>query len=296
MVDQSEKGAEEEARNLTKYGRNLMKQGRSQEAILQFQGAIRIKPDYAEAYMSLGILMHMIHDDNQALAYMQKAISLNPKKKEIIYNNMGMIHFDRGEYETAREMFHKSSGLGLHSAKIWRNIGMVEVELRNYSRSIEAYRKAIENRPILRNLYIEMLKEELDTQDNEEYVDDVQAKLERGVTSEDMARYDAVTAEQFLKRNRLLADDYTNLAIAYEKTGQINEAIAEFRKAIEIRPKYAALYNRIGVLFAKQGRYFEAEEAFEATLQFDPGNTGAQRGLIMCEQKIREKSAGAGQD
>ena len=279
IADQSEKGSLSEATDYNNIGRRWMKDGSYQDAYLQFSHAIRIKPDYAEAYMNMGILYHMTKRDKEAITYLKKAISLNPDKKEIIYNNLGMIYFEQGKYNDALEMFQIAAKLGIRMAKLQRNIGMVEMQRGNYTGAVDAYTKAIEDKPTLHNLYTNMLKETLGDPNNESYLHDVQAHLDRGVTVDDLAFYDSVIVNILLNKNAKLADDYVDCGLAYEKNGQLDFAITQFRKALGIQTKRVSLLNRIGILNAKQGRFEDAEKSFLKALKIDPNNAGARKAL-----------------
>ncbi len=272
-------GAEAEARSYTRIGRGLMKEGQYRNAAAQFKHAIDIKPDYAEPYMSLGILFHLTGDNNKALEYLNKSIDLNPEKKEIIYNNLGLIYESQGDFEKALNMYRQAVKMDIRTAKVWRNIGLIEMKLENYKGVIEAYSKVIENRPTLYNQYMNMLKEELEADNIGDYKDEIEAQLDRGISTNDLVLYDNVVVELLLKHNRQLADDYTNLALSLENNGQLDSAIIHFRNAAAINSKSTSILNRIGVLCAKLGNFEEAEEAFKATLKVDPGNKGARLGL-----------------
>jgi len=290
--EHSELGAEAEANNLCSWGRAMMREGRYREAMLQYEAALKIKPDLVEALVSMGIMSNMIGDDAKALNFLKKAIELNPPKKGIINNNLGLIYEERGEFDLAVESYHKAAAFELRSEKIWRNIALVETQLGNWNGTIEAYLKAIENRPTLRNLYLEMLREELAEDYDKDVIDDLQNQLDRGVTDDDLKQFDASIANYFLMTNSSLAEDYTNLALAYERIDQLNEAITFFRKALTVKPGQVSIYNRIGILYAKQGLLDEAEEAFETCLKVDPKDPGARRGLDQLLPGLRREMEG----
>jgi len=285
VADQSERGAVAEATNYTTFGRAMMREGRYKEAELQFHAAIKVKPDYAESYMSLGILYHLTNDDNRAVTYLKKAIRLSPTKKEIIYNNLGLVYFDGGQYVQALAEFQKAVQLGIRSAKIWRNIGSTQVKLQNFPAAVEAYRRVIENMPTLENLYLEMLKEEVEAENNETYVADVQAALTRGVSADDLKVYDNVIVEDNLSRDPKLADDYANLARAFEACELPDSAIVYYRHAVAIQPNNPMLQAHLGTLLSAKGEIYDAEEAFRAALTVDPRNDEARQGM----EAIRER-------
>jgi tetratricopeptide (TPR) repeat protein len=279
IADIGIRSAVSEARDLCSWGRTLMKQEQYREAIVQFNAARKIAPDLVDAVVNLGIAYHLAGEDDKALACLNKAITLNPRDKGVIYNNLGLIHEKRGNIDLAIDNYNKAVELGIDQEKTWRNIAILESEQEKWKEAIEAYKKAIDNRPTLQNLYVQALKKELIAEGNEEYIADINARLERGALEEDLAPYCTEIADYFLNNNSNLAGDYINLAQAYEANGQIGESIASLSLAVKIQPDRVALYNRMGLLYARQGLVDEAERAFKACLKVDPDNAGALKGV-----------------
>ena len=286
VAEHSQKGAEAEAENLCSWGRAMMKEGRFSDAILQFREALKIKPDFTEAAMSLGIAYHMNGDDERALTCLNAAIGMNPQKKDVIYNNLGLIYEKRGELDLAIENYHQAAESGLRAAKIWRNIGMAETQRENWDGVIDAYLRTIENRPTLQNLYLDMLREELGEEHNEDYIDDLTARLERGAIEADLVLFDSTIANLLLMTDVRLAEDYRCLGNAYEKLNRIDEALTAIREVVDIQPNRAQIYNRIALLHAGRKEIDEAEAAFRAALKIDPDNELARKGMDYLIPKL----------
>ncbi len=70
-----------------------------------------------------------------------------------------------------------------------------------------------------------------------------------------------------------------NLAYAYDRQGRIAEALAQYQTVIALEPENLFAQNNLGVLYDKQGRYDEAIAAFEQVLQIDPSNATALQNL-----------------
>lgn len=74
----------------------LFKENKVDEAILEYQKAIELKPDFVEAYMNSGILLFQKMRDEEAEKSMLKALELkpdDPKAKEIL----GNIYFEQSK-------------------------------------------------------------------------------------------------------------------------------------------------------------------------------------------------------
>ncbi len=62
----------------------------------------------------------------------------------------------------------------------------------------------------------------------------------------------------------------TNLAVALQFDGRVEEATSHYRRAIALRPDYAPAYNNLGSALRANGRPDEAVAAFERALDLQP--------------------------
>lgn len=84
--------------------------GRKDSAMLSFQKALELRPDFVEAFNNAGILLAQNRQYKKAEEYFQKALALNPGLAET-HNNLGNLYylwkrFDDAEkaYRTAKEL------------------------------------------------------------------------------------------------------------------------------------------------------------------------------------------------
>ena len=66
--------------------------------------------------------------------------------------------------------------------------------------------------------------------------------------------------------------------------GKIDEAIVQYRSAVSIDPKKAALHRNFGVTLAKQGKLTEAIQQFNVALALDPNDQQARNNLQLTLQ------------
>jgi tetratricopeptide (TPR) repeat protein len=64
---------------------------------------------------------------------------------------------------------------------------------------------------------------------------------------------------------------------AYFNQGKVDQAIADYTKAIELDPKIAAAYNNRGIAFKQKGLNSKAVADFQAYLQLNPMRRTAHR-------------------
>lgn len=84
---------------------------------------------------------------------------------------------------------------------------------------------------------------------------------------------------------------YYNLALAYAKINQIDEAISTFKKAAELNNSDASLYNNLGVLHFKKNLYNDAMTCFEKALSLDAHYNEAQQNLKKVSRILGNNSS-----
>ena len=89
--------------------------------------------------------------------------------------------------------------------------------------------------------------------------------------------------KEFYKRTLTYAPHsartHLSLAEVYQNSGKTAQAIAELKKAIELRPDHAYGYNNIGNLYESIGNIDMAVSAYEKAIEIDPGYAGAYNNL-----------------
>ena len=72
---------------------------------------------------------------------------------------------------------------------------------------------------------------------------------------------------------------HNNLGLALADRGQIDEAIAHYQKALEIKPDYAEAHNNLGLALAGRGRIDEAIAHYQKALEIKPDHAEAHNNL-----------------
>jgi tetratricopeptide (TPR) repeat protein len=85
-----------------------------------------------------------------------------------------------------------------------------------------------------------------------------------------------------------LPEAYTNLAVAQKKKGDLDRAIVSLNKALERRPGFAAAITTRGAILAEQNKWAEARRDFEAALKLNPQDDGALYGLSQALREARD--------
>ena len=95
-------------------------------------------------------------------------------------------------------------------------------------------------------------------------------RRQTGQIPEAIAEYKAALAQQ--PNN---ADAVLGLAEAYKAVGKVNEAEAAYKQAIAMQPQFWGGYNKLGAFYAGHARYADSAKNFERVLQLMPDNLRA---------------------
>jgi len=99
--------APERARAELALGLQKLAPGAYEEAMLHFDRAIQISPQYSEAYLSRAVAEHDQSRSAAALADLDKALDLGPDSTRA-YNERGQIYLENGDTRRAIQEFSKS--------------------------------------------------------------------------------------------------------------------------------------------------------------------------------------------
>ena len=116
------------------------------EAITQFQKALEIKPDFAEAHNTLGDCLLQIGRVNEAITHFQKALEINPNFVEA-HNNLGYSLSQIGRVNEAIVHFQRALEINPDFTEAHNNLGYCFLQIRRVDEAIVQYRRAIELQP-----------------------------------------------------------------------------------------------------------------------------------------------------
>lgn len=99
----------------------------------------------------------------------------------------------------------------------------------------------------------------------------VQAKPKEKVISRTKQKRDELkTPEQIKKLKTEEAAQLNSQGIIFFKKNNLLEAEKQFKKALEVNPKYAEAYNNLGLTFKKQKKLSKAMENYNSALKITP--------------------------
>ena len=84
------------------------------------------------------------------------------------------------------------------------------------------------------------------------------------------------------------AEVHQHLGIALEKLGRLEEAVASFQKSLRLKPNYAIAYQNLGVALSKLGKLKEAVNSYRTALGVKPDFAEAHNNLGDALQRLGE--------
>jgi tetratricopeptide (TPR) repeat protein len=118
------------------------KMGRYEEAIMELQEALRINPDYMEAHTNLGNIYVKLGRYDQAIAELKEAIKLNPSYAPA-HNNLGNIYAEQKRNQEAIEEFQEALRLNPSYALVHNNLGNIYAEMGKLEDAVREFQEAL---------------------------------------------------------------------------------------------------------------------------------------------------------
>jgi len=127
-------------------GTLYMKAGRSSQAALAFEQALKLQPDNFESANSLGALLAQSGDVPGAIARFRAALQIKPDFPDAL-NNLGYALLQTGQADQAYELYQKALSLRPDFPEAYNNLGIYFGQRGDLDRAREYFGKAVEKRP-----------------------------------------------------------------------------------------------------------------------------------------------------
>jgi hypothetical protein len=108
------------------------------EAVGAYTEAVRLRPDYAEAYANLGVAYYRIEKYQEAVGAYKQAIKLKPNT-QAFYNKLGATYIILGDYSKALDTFKQSVKVNPKDSETHFNLGVTFVIAGDKNGAIEEY-------------------------------------------------------------------------------------------------------------------------------------------------------------
>ena len=115
-------------------------------AIDNFQRAVKLKPDYAEAHYNLGVVLQKNGENEDAYKSYEKAIAIKHAYPQA-HNNIGMINLKNRNLNEAVKSFEWAVAYNPNYVEAHNNLGATFQELMQFEKAMYQYEKALSINP-----------------------------------------------------------------------------------------------------------------------------------------------------
>ena len=115
-------------------------------AIDSYKQALKINPEYAEAYYNIGIALGEKGDADAAIDSYKQALKINPDYADA-YNNMGIALNEKGDVTQAISSYNKALVIKPGYAEAFNNMGIALGNQGDLVSAINSYKKALKIKP-----------------------------------------------------------------------------------------------------------------------------------------------------
>ena len=204
----------------------------------------------------------------------QKLIDRTPNGYADIYNNLGLILFQKGLPERAATHFEKALNLNPRYTEASLNLVVTYNEMKRFGDAERVFSKAAE---VVRS----------SSPGTDPFV---QGKLanEHGKLGDSyysLGRYQEAL-EEYHKALRLrpnFADILTKIGMTLREQGSLDEAVEFFLKAKSANPQFVTAYIHLGLSYYSRGDRTRAIQEWTAVQKMDPSHRGVQAYLALAK-------------
>ena len=222
-------------------------------AINAYDAALRLKPDFAEAYNNRGVARDILGQHAAAIADYDAVLLLKPDYADT-YNNRGVARRALGQHAAAIADYDSALRLDPNHAEAYNNRGTARDALGQHAAAIADYDSALRLNP-----------------------DYAEAYNNRGTARGALDQYEAAIADydSALRLDPNHAKAYNNRGGARYALGQYEAAIADCDSALRLNPDYADAYNNRGLVRYALGQHEAAMADYDSALRLDPNHADA---------------------
>jgi len=146
-----------EARLFFNRGASNLVRRKFNQAIREFNEALRTEPNTAEIYNCLGRCHKFLKNYDLALIEFSRAVEIKPDFGEA-FRNRGNIRYSLGQFNLMMADFNQAVCLMPFSALAYNNRGFAHQHFRNYEEAVKDHLKAIELDPSYAEAYLDLAK------------------------------------------------------------------------------------------------------------------------------------------
>jgi tetratricopeptide (TPR) repeat protein len=283
-------------------------------AILMFEEAVKLDPDFAMAHAGLGEAYWRKYQATRESAWVDRAIAssdralvLDPHQAQV-HVALGIIYHGTGKIERATEEFERAIELQPTSDDAYKGLGRccqrkgdIECAVRYFERAIELRPGFWGNYNALGDCYYTFGRYRDAAEQFRRVItfqpDSFEGYSNLGAIYYMLGSYEnAVSMYKHAIEIQANEESYANLGTAYFYLGRYEDAIAAYKAAIDLSPRQEILYRNLGDAYLRVGRQEDAEEQFRFAsgllaeqLSINRDDALLLAELAVCHAKLQRK-------
>jgi len=231
-----------------------------------FRRGLEIAPDDVELRNALGWTLFQDARPAEAAEQYEHALEVDPNHVKS-HNNLALALVELGRLEEAAVHFEKSLEFE-PKAEIYSDLGFVMARLGRSEDAFLNYRKALTLDPDCTSAHFNLAV----------------AYVQEGKFTDAESHYRKALP------GRPTAETHNGLGYVLARQGRTDEAVAEFRKAIDANPQFTPAYNNVAEALAGQGKLEEAASYYKRSLAQKP-SAAVQKALDAVLRQLGRTAA-----
>ncbi len=249
--------------------------GRARQALELLKPLVSVFPDVPEVPYNIGVAHHILGEDTEARRGWLRATEVDPSFAKS-WLNLGALAARRGQYESALASFQ--AGIRQAPRDVDLRVAAIGAHrlLRRYPEAIAEAKAALQVNSKAIEVYNELTAVYLET------------------SQIDLARFMCFKALEVIEGANQSARLHANFGQIHRRDGLGGDALASFRKALDLDPNQAAALGYLSSYFLDNRNYQDAIPLLERLVSLNPEKAGprltlgiAYRGEGRYEEAIR---------
>jgi protein O-GlcNAc transferase len=217
-------------------------------AINSYKKALKIMPNYAEAYFNMGIALKNKGDLEAAIDSYKMALKIKPDYVDVFYN-MGNTLKEKGDLEASITSFKMTLKIKPDHTDAYYNMGIAQNEKGDLEAAIASFKMTLKIKPDHADAYYNMGN----------------ALKDKGYLEAAIDCY-----KMTLKIMPDSSDAYFKIGIALNKKGDFEAALDSYKMALKIKPDHTDAYYNMGIALKRKGDFEAALDSYQKALKIKP--------------------------
>ncbi|MEO8665560.1 MAG: tetratricopeptide repeat protein, partial [Ignavibacteria bacterium] len=275
---------EHDAKNYFDLGYEYQKNNNMEEAIENYEKALKINPKIKFANYNLGIIYNEKEDFNEkevfekTIEYFNKEIKNYPDYLNSYYN-LALIYEKKERYQDAIDIYEEITKKDKAFATDFFNLAHAYQKVDKPIEAIKNYTAAIEKDKKYLAAYVNRALIHEQQGNLEKAIEDCSSAIEID-PAYDLAYYNRAVFDYKLTKQADATKDY--------KLTKEADAIKDYKKTIDCNPYYENAYNNLSFIFSESEQSDEAINYFSELLKKNPENDLAFSNLTLFFSKSRK--------